>query len=115
MTGSAQVAVTGTGAVSALGGNVEATWHGILDGRTAVRHWADLSDEGFSLDVACRVDDAVWGDDDVTDERERGRATEPIMCASRSAAVRSITRCRGCSPASARSRAAVTISSSVAP
>ncbi len=73
MTRSAQVVVTGTGAVSALGGNVEATWHGILDGRTAVRHWADLAAEGFSLDVACRVDDAVWGDD-VPDVRVRGRA-----------------------------------------
>ncbi len=66
------VVVTGTGAVSALGGDVEATWLGIVDGRTAVRHWADLAAEGHSLDVACRVDDAVWGTD-VPDVRVRGR------------------------------------------
>lgn len=69
----AQVVVTGTGAVSALGGDVAATWHGILDGRTAVRHWPDLAAEGHSLDIACRVDDAVWGDD-VPGVRVRGRA-----------------------------------------
>ena len=67
------VVVTGTGAVSALGGDVEATWHGILDGRTAVRHWPDLAAEGHALDVACRVDDSVWGDD-VPRARVRGRA-----------------------------------------
>lgn len=68
-----QVVVTGLGAVSALGGDVESTWHGILEGRTAVRHWADLAAEGHALDVACRVDDAVWGDD-VPGVRVRGRA-----------------------------------------
>ena len=73
MSRATQVVATGTGAVSALGGDVEATWHGIRDGRTAVRRWADLSTEGYSLDVACRVDDAVWGDD-VPDVRVRGRA-----------------------------------------
>lgn len=73
MTPRAPVVVTGTGAVSALGGDVDATWHGILDGRTAVRHWPDLVAEGHALDVACRVDDAVWGDD-VPSVRVRGRA-----------------------------------------
>jgi 3-oxoacyl-[acyl-carrier-protein] synthase II len=68
-----QVVVIGTGAVSPLGGDVDSTWHGILDGRTAVRHWADLAGEGHALDVACRVDDAVWGDD-LPDVRVRGRA-----------------------------------------
>jgi 3-oxoacyl-[acyl-carrier-protein] synthase II len=68
---SVPVVVTGTGAVSALGGDVEATWLGIVDGRTAVRHWADLAAEGHSLDVACRVDDAVWGKD-VPGVRVRG-------------------------------------------
>jgi 3-oxoacyl-[acyl-carrier-protein] synthase II len=68
----APVVVTGTGAVSALGGDVEATWHGILAGRTAVRHWPDLAAEGHALDVACRVDDAVWGDD-VPHVQVRGR------------------------------------------
>ena len=68
-----EVAVTGTGAVSALGGDAESTWQAVLEGRTAVRHWADLADEGHSLDVACRVDDAVWGAD-VPAARARGRA-----------------------------------------
>ncbi len=66
------VVVTGTGAVSALGGDVEATWRGVLEGRTAVRHWPDLAAEGHALDVACRVDDSVWGDD-VPHARVRGR------------------------------------------
>lgn len=73
MTRPGQVVVTGTGAVSALGGDAGSTWRAILDGRTAVRHWPDLAAEGHSLDVACRVDDSVWGDD-VPDVRERGRA-----------------------------------------
>jgi 3-oxoacyl-[acyl-carrier-protein] synthase II len=73
VTRSAQVVVTGTGAVSALGGDVESTWQAILEGRTAVRHWPDLAAEGHALDVACRVDDAVWGDH-VPDGRVRGRA-----------------------------------------
>jgi 3-oxoacyl-[acyl-carrier-protein] synthase II len=73
VTRSAQVVVTGTGAVSALGGDVEATWQAILEGRTAVRHWPDLAAEGHALDVACRVDDGVWGDH-VPDGRVRGRA-----------------------------------------
>ena len=67
------VVVTGTGAVSALGGDVEATWNGVVDGRSAVRHWADLAAEGHALDVACRVDDAVWGGA-VPAVRVRGRA-----------------------------------------
>ena len=67
------VVVSGTGAVSALGGDVESTWHGIVDGRSAVRHWADLAAEGHALDVACRVDDTVWGEV-VPDVRVRGRA-----------------------------------------
>jgi len=70
---SVPVVVSGTGAVSALGGDVEATWHGIVDGRSAVRHWADLAAEGHALDVACRVDDTVWGEA-VPDVRVRGRA-----------------------------------------
>ncbi len=69
----AEVVVTGTGAVSALGGDVGETWDGILDGRTAVRHWPDLAAEGHALDVACRVDDAVWAGD-VPGPRVRGRA-----------------------------------------
>ncbi len=73
MSRSGQVVVTGTGAVSALGGDAEATWHGILQGRTAVRHWPDLAAEGHALDVACRVDDAVWAGD-VPGARVRGRA-----------------------------------------
>lgn len=68
-----QVVITGTGAVSALGGDVGATWDGILEGRTAVRHWPDLAAEGHALDVACRVDDAVWAGD-VPGARVRGRA-----------------------------------------
>lgn len=68
-----QVVVTGTGAVSALGGDAGSTWSGLLDGRTAVRHWADLAAEGHALDAACRVDDAVWGDD-APGVRVRGRA-----------------------------------------
>ena len=67
------VVVTGTGAVSALGGDVDTTWNGILDGRTAVRHWADLAAEGHLLDVACRVDDDVWSGE-VPHARVRGRA-----------------------------------------
>jgi 3-oxoacyl-[acyl-carrier-protein] synthase II len=70
---SVPVVVTGTGAVSALGGDVDTTWNGILDGRTAVRHWADLAAEGHLLDVACRVDDDVWSSE-VPHARVRGRA-----------------------------------------
>jgi 3-oxoacyl-[acyl-carrier-protein] synthase II len=70
---SVPVVVTGTGAVSALGGDVDTTWNGILDGRTAVRHWADLAAEGHLLDVACRVDDDVWSGE-VPHARVRGRA-----------------------------------------
>ena len=73
MTPPGQVVVSGTGAVSALGADVETTWNGILTGRTAVRHWADLAAEGHSLDVACRVDDTVWGAE-VPGARVRGRA-----------------------------------------
>jgi 3-oxoacyl-[acyl-carrier-protein] synthase II len=70
---SVPVVVTGTGAVSALGGDVDTTWNGILDGRTAVRHWADLAAEGHLLDVACRVDDDVWSGE-VPHAPVRGRA-----------------------------------------
>lgn len=68
-----EVAVTGTGAVSALGSDAEATWRGILEGRTAVRRWPDLAAEGHSLDVACRVDDTAWADGPPP-TRTRGRA-----------------------------------------
>jgi len=73
VTAPGQVVVTGTGAVSALGGDVGTTWNAVLGGRTAVRHWADLAEEGHPLDVACRVDDAVWGGQ-VPGTRVRGRA-----------------------------------------
>lgn len=55
------VVVTGTGVLTPLGGEVESTWHGVVEGRSAVQQWDDLADEGHVLRVACRVDDAVWG------------------------------------------------------
>ena len=73
MTAPGRVVVTGTGAVSALGGDVETTWNAVLGGRAAVRHWADLAEEGHPVDVACRVHDAVWGGE-VPGTRVRGRA-----------------------------------------
>jgi 3-oxoacyl-[acyl-carrier-protein] synthase II len=67
------VVVSGTGAVCALGGDVGSTWAAVLAGRSAVRHWPDLAAEGHSVDIACRVDDALWGDDGPP-ARRRGRA-----------------------------------------
>ena len=69
-----EVVVTGIGVVSALGGDTATTWSALLDGRTAVRRWEDLAAQGFPVALACRVDDAVWGEDGVPDPRHRGRA-----------------------------------------
>ena len=55
------VVVTGTGAVSALGGDTSSTWRHVLDGRTAVRPWADLAAEGHAMSMAARVEPTVLG------------------------------------------------------
>lgn len=49
--------VTGLGAVTPLGNDVASTWGALLSGRTAIRAWADLGDEGFPVSVAARVED----------------------------------------------------------
>ncbi len=67
-----EVVVSGTGVVSPLGGDVETTWHGVVEGRSAVHQWGDLTAEGHATQVACRVDDAIWGDH-VPERRRRGR------------------------------------------
>jgi len=67
-----EVVVSGTGVVSPLGGDVDTTWHGVVEGRSAVRQWSDLTAEGHAAQVACRVDDAIWGDG-VPERRRRGR------------------------------------------
>ena len=67
------VVVTGTGVVSALGGDTAATWGAVLEGRSAVRTWDDLAEEGFPLHTACRVDDASWGPAGPPDPARRGR------------------------------------------
>lgn len=55
------VVVTGTGVVTPLGGEVESTWQGVAEGRSAVQQWDDLADEGHRVRAACRVADAIWG------------------------------------------------------
>ncbi|WP_377640117.1 beta-ketoacyl-[acyl-carrier-protein] synthase family protein [Oryzobacter terrae] len=70
----AEVAVTGTGAVSALGGDTASTWRHVLDGRTAVRHWPDLAAEGHAVDVACRVGHDVIGPEVAASRRGRALA-----------------------------------------
>lgn len=68
------VVVTGTGVVSALGGDTSATWRALLDGRSAARAWDDLADEGFPVQVACRVDDSTWRPQGPPEPSRRGRA-----------------------------------------
>jgi 3-oxoacyl-[acyl-carrier-protein] synthase II len=69
-----EVVVTGTGAVTPLGGDTASTWLALLAGRTAVRRWDDLAAEGFPVQAACRVDDGVWGPEAVPDPCRRGSA-----------------------------------------
>jgi 3-oxoacyl-[acyl-carrier-protein] synthase II len=69
-----EVVVTGTGAVTALGADVAGTWAALLDGRSAARHWGDLADEGFPVDIACRVPDESWGAGGPPEPTRRGRA-----------------------------------------
>ena len=64
--------VTGTGAVTALGPDTDTTWRALLAGRTAVRRWDDLADEGFPIQAACRIDDADWGSSGPPDPCRRG-------------------------------------------
>ena len=68
------VVVTGVGAVTALGADVAGTWAALLAGRSAARHWDDLREEGFGVDVACRIADDAWGPQGPPEPTRRGRA-----------------------------------------
>lgn len=67
------VVVTGLGAITPLGRDVESSWAALLEGRTATRRWEDLAD--FRVDLACRVEGLE------VDPRGRGLALAEIAAA----------------------------------
>jgi 3-oxoacyl-[acyl-carrier-protein] synthase II len=52
-----RVAVTGLGAVTPLAVGVEATWKGIIEGRSGIRKIQSMSTEGFSVSIGGEVPD----------------------------------------------------------
>lgn len=61
-----EIVVSGMGAVTPLGAELETIWQALLAGKTAVGRWEDLANEGFRIPLAARVehiarDDATRG------------------------------------------------------
>src|SRR4030095_16616420 len=55
-----RIVITGIGIVSPLGSDVEKFWLQLNERKTALRTWDDLSDEGFRIPLACRVNDGDY-------------------------------------------------------
>jgi 3-oxoacyl-[acyl-carrier-protein] synthase II len=53
--------ITGLGAVSAYGWDVDALWNGLLSGRTAIGTLACFAGEGHRTDVSAEVGDPPAG------------------------------------------------------
>ncbi len=56
------VVVTGMGVVTPLGDDLDSLWQDLLAGKSAVRYWDDLADEGFRTPLAARVT-SIAGED----------------------------------------------------
>lgn len=63
---SERVFVVGAGAASCLGKNLEATWQGLIAGRSGIRRHPSLAEDSFLQDIAGMVEglegDAIWVD-----------------------------------------------------
>jgi 3-oxoacyl-[acyl-carrier-protein] synthase II len=60
---SERIVVVGHGAVTCLGRDMDATWDGLIAGRSGIRRHAALSTDGYLVDLAGMVDDFGPGSD----------------------------------------------------
>lgn len=52
-----RVVITGMGVITPLGNSPQTLWQALLEGKSAVQEWPDLSAAGFRCTRACRIDD----------------------------------------------------------
>ena len=81
-----RVVVTGWGMVTPMGGTVEATWAGCVEGRSAVREFAHWDSRGLPCRIGGEVDDAVLPPDDLGLVAPATRPHRLLLAAGRQAA-----------------------------
>lgn len=74
-----RVVVTGLGAVTPLGGSVEALWQGLLAGRSTVRRITKFDVTGFNVQIASEVTDFNIEDYSAYVDKKEAKRMDPLQ------------------------------------
>ena len=89
-----RVVITGLGAVTPLGGDVETSWRRLIAGENACRRVTDFEVEDIAAKIACQIpmgdgSDGTWNADDWMEPKEQ-RKVDPFITYAMSAATQAL-------------------------
>ena len=89
-----RVVITGMGAVTPLGGDLETTWTRLLAGKSAAKRVTDFETDDLAAKIACQIpmgdgSDGTWNADDWMEPKEQ-RKVDPFIVYAVSAATQAL-------------------------